>query len=260
MQRSFPLSTSLRQQLLIGLGVAIWTVLFLILLAPFDISDLSTQYKFLLLPTYGLLFMISYLLSLLLQKRLYQHYGKWQVWMELLFLFLFLSICFLLSTLYYRSPIMNGEMSVPAFLQRQYIPIAIIISPLLLILRWVTGRYFLRKQANKPQLLVFRGSLQKDVLQVPLEKVLFLKAADNYIEIYYRRQGETEQHLLRSTLKQASQTAPQLVRTHRSYLINPRHFEHWIGNKEISVAGRRIPVSKTYKARLKEVLASTTNN
>jgi len=148
--------------------------------------------------------MISYLLSLLLQKRLYQHYGKWQVWMELLFLFFFLSICFFLSILYYRSPVMNGDMSIPAFLQQQYIPIAIIISPLLLILRWVTGRYFLRKQA--------------------------------------------------------SQTAPQLVRTHRSYLINPRHFEHWVGNKEISVAGRKVPVSKTYKARLKEVLSSTTNN
>lgn len=260
MKRPFPFATAFKIHLAISFSVAIWTVLFLILLAPFDVSDLTTKYKFLLMPTYGFLFITSYLLVLPIQYWQYRRAGRWSVSSEILLIFLFFTLCFFLCFAYYHSPIMNGDLSRLQFLLQQYIPISIIVLPLLLFLRWGAGKLFSKEKKISKKVIVLTGQLKKDYLQVRPEQLIFIKAADNYVEINYLRDQGISKHLMRGTLKKIASTATHLIPTHRSYLINPDFFERWNSSTEISVYGIPIPVSKTFRPSLEKHFNSTTNS
>ena len=89
---------------------------------------------------------------------------------------------------------------------------------------------------------------------VPLENIVYLEAADNYVEINYLNQGKLSQELLRNSLKRVAQELVQtpIQRCHRSYMVN---FDHVVAMRrngmeidiELDVQNiKKIPVSRSY--------------
>ncbi|MBP5259842.1 MAG: LytTR family transcriptional regulator [Paludibacteraceae bacterium] len=89
---------------------------------------------------------------------------------------------------------------------------------------------------------------------VPMEHIVYLEAADNYVEINYLNQGKISQELLRNSLKRVAQDLVQtpVQRCHRSYMVN---FDHVVALRkngdeidiELDVPNiKKIPVSKSY--------------
>ena len=68
----------------------------------------------------------------------------------------------------------------------------------------------------------FRGQGKSEWLKLPLSRVLFLKAQDNYVLIYYYDLESTKSSILRTTLKQLESELPpaHFLRCHRSYLVH----------------------------------------
>ena len=95
-----------------------------------------------------------------------------------------------------------------------------------------------------------------------LGKILFIKSANNYIEIYFLEEDQIEKKLLRNTLKNIElqiESYPTLVRCHRTYVVNTLYFEKFNGNcnhHEITIKGytKPIPVSRHYYLKVKEVV------
>ncbi|MDZ7773119.1 MAG: LytTR family DNA-binding domain-containing protein [Balneolaceae bacterium] len=99
--------------------------------------------------------------------------------------------------------------------------------------------------------LVSRNRKERLLLQ-PGE-LLYLTAADNYVEVYYRVKGEAKTKLLRGTLKDFEKQAdhPEILRCHRSWIVNLRHVVNLSGNAQgyrLSLRGadRAIPVSRSH--------------
>ena len=100
-----------------------------------------------------------------------------------------------------------------------------------------------------------RGILQ---LTVAKENLLYIESADNYISIWYLKNGQLKKQLVRTTLKETSNQLADtsVVRTHRSFMINIEKIKVLRREKEnlfieLDHPGLKdIPVSKTYGEEL----------
>ncbi|WP_290701258.1 LytTR family DNA-binding domain-containing protein [Lacinutrix sp.] len=146
------------------------------------------------------------------------------------------------------------------FLKQFYIPAVLTLLPLIIIVRWTLGRYSQKRIARKK--IEIKGSGNYDNLRINFNDLVYIKSSDNYIEVLYLESGIIKKAIIRALLKNIEKTFPNLLRTHRSYLINPFHFKQWnSGKNKLEVILKNditIPVSKTYIENVKHAINSTT--
>lgn len=103
---------------------------------------------------------------------------------------------------------------------------------------------------------------ESDKFIVRVMDIVFLRSADNYIELCYMEGEDIRKKMIRSTLKHAEQqlsTFNSFIRTHRTSLVNLRHIEklhknfntHWLS---LISTKETIPVSRQYLMTVKELL------
>jgi hypothetical protein len=65
--------------------------------------------------------------------------------------------------------------------------------------------------------------------------LVYLRAADNYVEVYQLSSGKVQRHVLRATLAEAEARLAAYthwIRCHKSYLVNLHHVQHITGNAQ----------------------------
>ena len=156
----------------------------------------------------------------------------WSLSSELLFLFTFTIVSSTLARFYYLYIVVAGQpnpYTLDYYITDILFPAYTIILPILIFGRFAFGKY--------------------------KEK----KIEESKIEI----KGEgTYEGLRRNKLSVIADEFPELLRTHRSYIINPYHFQQWKTEKgklyiELS-SSIFVPVSNTYKDEVKSILNSAT--
>jgi hypothetical protein len=104
----------------------------------------------------------------------------------------------------------------------------------------------------------FYDEYEKQKLSLAIDKILFLESADNYVEINYLSEDRIKSTMLRNTLKniESQNLHPDIIRCHRSYMVNKRNILIVKSNKvkfkhELDI---EIPVSRTYSKSFKEAI------
>jgi len=246
---SLKLNTSYKHHLLVALVIAIWLAVFLILIAPFDIAELPFKMRLKIMPIYGVISFIGYIVLVPLQNRIYQKLHAWTFPLEVVVIILFNIIVLIGNYFYYKSSIVNGDYSFVKFTLEVYYPIFLILLPILLFSRWFLNKKVVNQNSDK---IILTGENKLDTLRINLLDLVCISSADNYVEVSYLMRNELHKKLLRITLKNIHRQAPSLMKTHRSYLINPVHFKDWKNTNTIHLTQIEVPVSKNYK---KDVLA-----
>jgi hypothetical protein len=99
-------------------------------------------------------------------------------------------------------------------------------------------------------------------LSVKLDNLYYIKAEDNYINVFYQRNGAIASYMLRCKMKTIEDNcvdSSSLMRCHRSYIVNAKKISvlHNEADGFIIEFDREgldsIPVSKTYSKRVLEV-------
>lgn len=232
---------------IIGLALGLWIFIFLVSVGPFDAGPISMKYRFLLMPGYGLIFFLSYLLMIPLQEKLVQKalIRRKPVTMEFFVATAFFILCLFLSFSYYQSSFVLGEYPFLRYLVEIYIPVFVIIWPIAIGLR-----YLVKQKLKKTTDLLVLGNKKYDKIRIRFSNLVFVKAADNYVEVHYLENETLKQKLIRSTLKEIKQKVPELIQTHRSYLINKSHVVRWDNKKTLCLTQAEIPVSETYRQKI----------
>lgn len=241
------LSTSYRHHAISALVLSFWLVGFLVLFAPFDASDLSFYIRLRVMPTYGVITFIGYMLLIPIQNWALDQLNKWTLSYEIIFLFVFNTLLLLACFVYYKTDIINGEYSFLKFILGVYYPIFFAVIPILLIMRWFLNKKAAHMGSKK---FVLTGENKMDVLQVEPEDLICISSADNYVEVSYLSNGQFSKKLLRATLKNIHGQVPEMMKIHRSHVINPTHFKEWRDSNYIVLTGIVLPVSKNYKKNL----------
>ncbi len=248
---NLPLNTSYKYHTLIALIISLWLVIFLVVIAPFDVAELTFSARLEILPLYGVISFVAYMALIPFQNWAYKRFEKWTLLSEILFIVGFNAIQIILSYSYYKSSIVNGNYDFQKFLLEVYLPIFFVLLTIIVFCRWFLNKKVPNKIENT---IILKGDNKLDVLKILPEDLICISSADNYVEVSYLISGELHKKLLRNTLKGIQNDVPDLLKVHRSHLINTTHFKEWNGSSSILLTEMEVPVSKNYRAALLEVI------
>lgn len=259
-----------KHHLIIAGVISWWIWVFLFFTEPLDVRELSYHEKLQFLFGYALMLFISYSLTIPFQHILYARLGKkWNAWAELLTLLVLSGLMYSISYAFYRLVVVPNEPNPHTavfFFTNRFMPVFAVVVPILWMVRWVVGIANIHKDDSIVQnetwvlpadfFITLQGVNQKEVLKIKPQQLIYLEAADNYVKINYLMNGKIEQVLFRNKLSLYEKSFLFLIKTHRSYLVNPDFF------LRLKQEGRRtfvllnveeieVPVSKNFLADVK---------
>jgi hypothetical protein len=101
-----------------------------------------------------------------------------------------------------------------------------------------------------------------DNLSLAAEHLLYIQSADNYLTVYFLKDGKPTSYLIRNTLKTIDEQLsawPIFFRCHKSYLVNLEKVAHISGNAQglklhLKDLDNLIPVSRSHNKIIKDRL------
>ncbi|AEH02282.1 LytTR family DNA-binding domain-containing protein [Lacinutrix sp. 5H-3-7-4] len=264
MQIKYPLDPLIKHHFIIGISLGLWVFLFLYFTEPLDINEFNNNEKLKFLPIYSLIATISYIIFIPLQYLFNTKYSKrWLLQHEILFLFSLSLIAILLARFVYLYIVVKNQPNPHSFgymLKALFLPALAIILPIIIIGRYAFGKYY-EKQIEDIKIEI-QGEGNYESLKLHLNDLIAVNSSDNYIVVLYISGNVLKKSIIRNTLSYIETNFTKLQRTHRSYIINPYHFQSWEISKGkhflILSHGIKVPVSKTYLQTVKNTLNFTT--
>ena len=103
---------------------------------------------------------------------------------------------------------------------------------------------------------------ESDNIKILASELVFIKSADNYVEVGFLEGGELKKKMIRNTLKNFEMQLKEInyfIRTHRSSIVNMKYIDklnknfntYWISLDDIK---ETIPVSRQYLNSVKQLL------
>ncbi|MEB3346422.1 LytTR family DNA-binding domain-containing protein [Aquimarina gracilis] len=115
----------------------------------------------------------------------------------------------------------------------------------------------------KMQLINIESNNCKDSIILSLDALLYVKAQDNYVDIYYLKDNQVKKQLLRVTMKALALKLKEkaIIRCHRSYLVNMNKVIKIDNNGYqmqllLSNIKNPIPISRSYINSVKELVTT----
>jgi DNA-binding LytR/AlgR family response regulator len=116
--------------------------------------------------------------------------------------------------------------------------------------------------ATTAQDLMLTAENEKDFLTLPAQDLLFIEADDNYCTVVYLERDKVHKKLLRSSLTRLENqvTAFNIVRCHRSYLVNLDQVKSVSGNAQgyrlhFPMTPGTVPVARSSSGMVKAAFA-----
>jgi hypothetical protein len=283
--RPFPLDTPSRRSFRYTFYAALVVFLILVLLQPFGIGELNTLTLIFHAALYALVTFICTTANTFLLPWIFPaiyREEKWTVGKELLHMCWHLIPIaignWLLTHWLYHSKLSGHNLF--SFLWITFVvgifPLGlnILLKQQRLLKKYQAGASRLDEQLKQPEnssqssapefenTVVFTSENGKEQCSVPVTDIRFITSADNYVRIYFIKDGQLTSHLLRNTLRKAEETLSpfsQFYRCHRAYITNLLAVEHVSGNAQgyklhLRDVEELIPVSRNLNKQLTERL------
>jgi len=242
-------SPSIKQHFLIGIFLCLWIILFTNFLRPFEHGTMTTRTWIFASLSFGLSALISYMCFVFFQRKIIDHYRVFDLKYILIGLLLYFIIYSLISYALYRSPLLSGFYSFPEFLGKIIIKIAIVLTPVLLLIQQYSHKLFSK---NEERDVIIKGENKIDILRLKQSQIISVSNAQNYVEISYLKDEKINKKIIRASLKNILEEHKFLIQVHRSHLINPDQITSWSDSKTLLLKDVEIPVSKNFRINLPE--------
>jgi DNA-binding LytR/AlgR family response regulator len=273
------LITLLNEELGIFLSISFGVFLFVLFFEPFPLSIFDFNNRLLLVAGLGLivflfLFLIRIILPWILQNHQQRNIGTLLHTFVSGFIILILSAVAFAFYLHFVALV-----SISFYIMAKVIliciapPVTIGLSDKIKDLRHQNESLIIEKKLIQKQIEKYEeDSLNKSIdfvsenisenLTLLVSEVVFIKSADNYVEIVFREGEDFKKKLIRNTLKNVEQQIRQysnFIRCHRVCIVNIHYIEMLnksFGNHFLTIKGyhEQLPVSRQYLMKLKEAL------
>lgn len=264
MKKEYPLNKNIKNHLLLGITLCLWVFVFLFFAEPFDIHKFTTTEKLIFLPVYGVIQGICYCLPIWYQNKFKN--SVWRVKNELIFIVLMIVVGFGINFLFYKNIVAYNEPDTYEYyhyFKWIYAPALAIILPFIIIGRYVMGKFFENEIKTDKKKIIIKGKGKYDLIILHMDELVFIHSSDNYVDVFFIEKNILKKKTLRETLSGLEKSFTFLMKTHRSFLINPNHFKQFkIENKKLYIDigfGKKIPVSRNLQTSIKSKLPITTN-
>ncbi len=91
------------------------------------------------------------------------------------------------------------------------------------------------RKKSKEKLVYIDSDYKKDKLILKANAIILVKAADNYVEIYFKDDEEIKKQMIRNTIKNMEEKLKDfsfIIRCHRSFIVNTKHIKKVEGNSQ----------------------------
>ena len=113
------------------------------------------------------------------------------------------------------------------------------------------GKFFENEIKTDKKKIIIKGKGKYDLITLHMDELVFIHSSDNYVDVFFIEKNILKKKTLRETLSGLEKSFTFLMKTHRSFLINPNHFKQFkIENKKLYIDigfGKKIPVSTRKK-------------
>jgi hypothetical protein len=268
LNQPYGLFESKTNRLILSFGIScfVWFILFSF--GIFDLSYFSVWQRFYITGVYSLFELLSLLLNLFViykyavTKATYSTSALWILW---------LIFCIGLSNFFVTTKIFGFEdFTWYVFIKNQIytLILGLIIIPFGLMIHYnfILKQKILQIETTNGEAtkveqtisenvkVLLQSEYNSDSIEISLNRILFIKSADNYIDVYYLNEGKVTHKFIRNTLTAVEQMCvhPDLVRCHRSYIVNKRKILSIDGNKygyilHLDGYDQKIPLSRKLK-------------
>jgi len=257
-----------KKGILLRLFIISASIIFVLtVLQPFGTDEFVHPYKNLFLSGYGVIAFVAFALIFLLLPEIFPQQfmdEKWKVWKQIALFSSALLLTFLVSYLYLHW-FFESALSLSSFLGFGLAVGGIAFVPTAILTAIDFNRQFDKHQsgakiatANLPQLQIDKTEIilydenQKNAFTAFSNEIFFIQAANNYVEIYYKKEETSHKILMRNSLSKIEKqlNSDSILRCHRSYLVNVNLVEKITGNAQgyhlhfIDLTDKTVPVSR----------------
>lgn len=255
-----------------------FVALFLLVFQPFGLSNMG-GFLFKVCLIYGSITTAAIIILNIVIAPLFPNYfdeQKWNTGREIVWTIInILSIG--LANAIYTSYLSDSSMSIKYILIFELYTFMVSVLPITFIIIYQESkssrRYIelsqdinhkLTAHTNPISTIIIDSQNQNEELMINSSDLLFIKAADNYIEVYYLERGEVRNSMLRNTLKSVEEIFTEnenIIRCHKSYLVNLQYVNNVSGNAQgyklhFRFTDIPIPVSRKLNDFVKEKLTT----
>jgi len=273
LDKPYPLIEQTKSKLLLILSFVIFVCLFLLIFQPFGARQQVIEGKAYYLLGFGIMvgaaLFINYVILPKVFKSIFRP-EKWQIKKEIVFLIW--TFCLIAVFNYvYNTAIIADKESYRSLSEFLGITIAIGIFPVIILIflveRNLTGRNTQKAERLQDNLtlkvsehtikdtsLIIQPETSKTTpITIELSHFLFATSSNNYTTLYFLENEVLTRKLIRLSLKNLAQQLvhiPQIIRCHRSYLVNKQKISAVQGNARSLVLKmdpyeEAIPVSRS---------------
>lgn len=272
--KAYPFNDDLKYNTKIIFFTSIGVCAFLLLFQPFDISALPVKEKKTLIGGLSVITFLSLSLNLLVLPSLFpknfssSHWNiKKEIFWNLWILFTILGGYFLLNNS--LGVLQFGFNMVIKLLLTAVIPISVLIivnhNKILRSHLKLADELSKKLKDNKTihdKIVYFNSDYQKDSLAIKVSLLLYIRSANNYIEIFWKEGDLVKTQMVRCSMVSAEENLKEhkfIFKCHRSYMVNINYIDHIEGNSQeyklyFENITTPIPVSKNSVEKLKELI------
>jgi hypothetical protein len=272
--KPYPFNDDLKHNSKIIFFISIGVLLFLMLLQPFDISLLPTRQKYYLIIGFGIITFLALSLNLLFIPSLFPKTFSSSVWNIKKEIFWNLWILSTILTGYF---FYNNTLSLLKFDFNMVIKLiltSIIPITVLIVInqnKMLRSHLKLADDINKrlkdhksiqEKIIHFSSDYQKDSLAIKVSLLLFIRSANNYIEVFWKEADLIKNQMVRCSMLSAEELLKEhkfILKCHRSFIVNINYIERFEGNSQgyklyFDNISFPIPVSKNFVGKLQELI------
>ncbi|NLI23672.1 MAG: LytTR family transcriptional regulator [Bacteroidales bacterium] len=274
LKKSYPFNEDLKHNAKVIFFISVGVLAFILVFQPIEIYSHPRKLVF-LIAGFFLSTFVTLAINLLVLPSLFPRLfrsEKWNVGKEILWdIWLLLNVSFADFLIYTRLfEIMNLHFSdVGKILLIACLPVAVLIvinQERLLRTHLKSALQMnerLMKSRNLKETLIHLESEYKtDSISITADALVLIRSADNYIEVYYRSNGNVKKQMVRSSLKKAEETLRDfdfIFKCHRSYIININHIKEVRGDSQgytlfFDQIDFPVPVSQNYIEEFKKLI------
>jgi len=277
LNRPYSFNDDLKYNLRLSTGISIGMFLFYLFFQPLDLKNADFNNRLVIIAGFGFITFFILGLNLIVLPFIFPKFfqtGKWNVIRDII---LNAWIWILISTAYtfyarYVGLIDITYHSLFKILLLGLAPVAILIvvNQNKILKRYLQNALELMKKldpeegekSSEGKEIVIESDNKSESLKIDLKSLALIKSANNYIEIYWKKEDKIHKKLIRNTLTNIEnqlESFPDLIRCHRTSLINKSFIEKKAGGShglQIKLKGidELVPVSRQYSIRVKEVI------
>jgi len=273
LKKPYPFNDDLKQNTKLIFLISLVLLLLLFLFQPFDLKTLNKEDKYSLIGGIIIVTFIGLSINLLLVPAYLSKINSFKNWTVLKEILWNIWILLSLATGYFIYFRVIGTFSFSFYILLKVLVISAIPISILIpynrnrLLRnhlqsaLELNKYLEDKAHPSPKIVHLKSDYEKDDLSVDVNALLFIRSANNYIEVFWQGKSGIRSQMIRCTLKYAEDAFKDysfIFKCHRTYIVNINYVKKVEGKSQgytLYVGGDEytVTVSRNYIPSFKEL-------